>query len=119
MILNHITHNKIQIPVKFSNFSLAKFYQATGKSLSDVLLVFGGKNENEFLNKVYENYDMFEQLFYYAIQSGCLAEKKEQLSFEECQVIIDDNLFQFIKIMFGDLAKRTESNGPSKSIKKK
>lgn len=93
------TDTKGDLPIRISYSALKKFQEKTDKSLMD----------NEGLSNMLSG-DL-EHLLFYALQSGYKAEgKKLDLEFGDMENILDECMFEFIKLIPAFFPKSDEKS---------
>jgi|AntRauTorckE6833_2_1112554.scaffolds.fasta_scaffold26451_2 hypothetical protein len=93
-----------ELPIRIAYSALKRFQEKTGKSLMDegaLQNIYGGE---------------IEDLLFYAIESGCKAEKKTfELKQDQMEEVLDECLFDFIKLIPAFFPKQEESAMPKAS----
>jgi hypothetical protein len=111
--MNYISYKDAELPVIVNYSALKQFQNKTKKSLSEV-------------EEVINDLELFEQLFYYALQAGHKMEGRIcNITKDMCEDILsfDDNYSQFITIFSNDVLKlfkpkQTTSNEVVEEVKK-
>jgi hypothetical protein len=95
-MVKYIECNKEKLPVSISYYAISKLEQETGKGIGDIG----------------ESLSLFEPLFFYALEAGFRAEKKDfNIKREDVAFMLDDCWLEFSSLMtdfYADVANHNE-----------